>query len=123
MKRCADEQHTSGRADEKEMNHEITRTGTKHRRRTERSFLFRAGAHLSFRVASCGFVVAFFWLALVCPLRQSSAQSGVLVPSSRTDKPDERLLSLQVMNVDVLIDNQHARVRVRQAREPQLRSQ
>src|SRR5207237_10236327 len=36
------------------------------------------------------------------------------VPSSVSDRPDERVLSLQVMNVDVLIDNQHARVRVRQ---------
>jgi Ca-activated chloride channel family protein len=42
-----------------------------------------------------------------------SAQSGVLVPSTK-DKPDPATLSLQVMNVDVLIDNQHARVRVRQ---------
>src|SRR5436853_5867876 len=52
--------------------------------------------------------------ALCWPVPRSAAQSGVLVPSSRKDKPDESLLSLQVMNVDVLIDNQHARVRVRQ---------
>ena len=51
---------------------------------------------------------------VVCPLRRGAAQSGVLVPSSVSDRPDERVLSLQVMNVDVLIDNQHARVRVRQ---------
>ncbi len=91
------------------MNHEATRSHTKHRARTKRSHL---------RVGSCGFVVSFFILtllcALVCPLRRGAAQSGVLVPSSLKDKPDESLLSLQVMNVDVLIDNQHARVRVRQ---------
>ncbi len=36
------------------------------------------------------------------------------MPSSIKDKPDASLLSLQVMNVDVLIDNQHASVRVLQ---------
>lgn len=65
-----------------------------------------------------GLVCALFGLALgaaLCwPAQRSAAQSGVLVPSSLKDKPDEALLSLQVMNVDVLIDNQHARVRVRQ---------
>jgi Ca-activated chloride channel homolog len=52
--------------------------------------------------------------SFICPLRRGAAQSGVLVPSSVSDKPDERALSLQVMNVDVLVDNQQARVRVRQ---------
>src|SRR5689334_5230692 len=42
-----------------------------------------------------------------------SAQSGVLIPSS-SSKPDPKTLSLNVMNVDVLIDNQHARVKVLQ---------
>ena len=46
-------------------------------------------------------------------LRQSSAQSGVLIPSTST-KPDPATLALQLMNVDILIDNQHARVRVLQ---------
>lgn len=46
-------------------------------------------------------------------LRQSAAQSGVLIPST-SSRPDAATLSLQVMNVDVLIDNQHARVRVLQ---------
>src|SRR6266480_5423572 len=41
----------------------------------------------------------------------SRAQSGVLVPSS-TDKPDPSVLSLDEMTVNVLIDNQYARVRV-----------
>ncbi len=41
-----------------------------------------------------------------------SAQTGVLIPSSSSDKPDPKVLSLAVMNVDVLIDNQHATARV-----------
>ena len=41
-----------------------------------------------------------------------SAQTGVLIPSSLSDKPDPKVLSLAVMNVDILIDNQHATVRV-----------
>lgn len=56
-------------------------------------------------------------VALLLPLcftyRHSSAQSGVLIPSTG-NKPDPNILSLQVMNVDVLIDNQHARVKVMQ---------
>lgn len=47
------------------------------------------------------------------PFRSSRAQSGVLIPSTK-EKPDASILSLQVMNVDVLIDNQHATVRVLQ---------
>src|SRR5258706_3371108 len=45
--------------------------------------------------------------------RNGSAQSGALIPST-SDKPDPATLKLQVMKVDVLIDNQHARVRVLQ---------
>ncbi|MEN3327979.1 MAG: Ca-activated chloride channel [Acidobacteriota bacterium] len=52
-------------------------------------------------------------VALLVPYRHSSAQSGVLIPST-SNKPDPNTLSLQVMNVDVLIDNQHARVKVMQ---------
>ena len=46
----------------------------------------------------------------------ANAQSGVLIPSSQSDKPNPnpQVLSLQVMNVDVLIDNQHARVKITQ---------
>ena len=51
--------------------------------------------------------------ALCWSLRHGAAQSGVLIPST-SSKPDAATLSLQVMNVDVLIDNQHARVRVLQ---------
>ena len=53
-------------------------------------------------------------LPLLFPTDKGRAQSGVLIPSSVGDKPDESLLSLAVMNVDVLVDNQHARVRVLQ---------
>ena len=42
----------------------------------------------------------------------ASAQTGVLIPSSSSDKPDPKVLSLAVMNVDILIDNQQATVRV-----------
>src|SRR6266542_2989746 len=52
-------------------------------------------------------------LPFCLPFRHSSAQSGVLIPSTGS-KPDPNTLSLQAMNVDVLIDNQHARVKVLQ---------
>ena len=52
-------------------------------------------------------------LALITVSRLISAQSGVLIPSTG-NKPDPKTLSLNVMNVDVLIDNQHARVKVLQ---------
>src|SRR2546423_9658456 len=48
------------------------------------------------------------------PPSQGSAQSGVLIPSSIKAQPDDSILSLALMNVDVLVDNQHARVRVLQ---------
>src|SRR5215210_3655562 len=54
-----------------------------------------------------------FLLAMGLPLHPGRAQSGALIPSTK-EKPDASILSLQVMNVDVLIDNQHARVRVLQ---------
>src|SRR3989440_421343 len=53
-------------------------------------------------------------LPALSPLSQGSAQSGVLIPSSIKDQPDDSILSLALMNVDVLVDNQHARVRVLQ---------
>jgi len=56
---------------------------------------------------------AVILLPLLCPYRHGSAQSGVLIPST-SSKPDPNTLSLQMMNVDVLIDNQHARVKVLQ---------
>ena len=53
-------------------------------------------------------------LLALLPPPEGDAQSGVLIPSSVKDAPDPALLSLSLMNVDVLIDNQHARVRVLQ---------
>lgn len=58
-------------------------------------------------------IVVTLLLPLCFSYRHSSAQSGVLIPST-SSKPDPNTLSLQVMNVDVLIDNQHARVKVMQ---------
>jgi Ca-activated chloride channel family protein len=48
---------------------------------------------------------------LICSL--VSAQSGVLIPTSES-KPNAKILSLAVMNVEILIDNQHATVKVLQ---------
>src|SRR6266705_13020 len=50
-------------------------------------------------------------LTLVISPIAGRAQSGVLIPSS-TEKPDPSVLSLDEMSVNVLIDNQYARVRV-----------
>ena len=56
-------------------------------------------------------VVSAVKILLICSL--VSAQSGVLMllPS---EKPDAKILSLAVMNVEILIDNQHAVVQVQQ---------
>jgi Ca-activated chloride channel family protein len=43
----------------------------------------------------------------------SHAQSGVLIPSN-TDKPDPAVLALDEMSVQIVVDNQYARVRVMQ---------
>lgn len=43
----------------------------------------------------------------------ANAQSGVLV-STATNKPDDKILALQRMDVDILIDNNHANVKVEQ---------
>jgi Ca-activated chloride channel family protein len=59
------------------------------------------------------FLSILILLPLCWSLHRSSAQSGVLIPST-SDKPNPATLSLQSMKVDVLIDNQHARVRVLQ---------
>jgi len=67
----------------------------------------------SMRVKARIFIGLSLVTSLCWSLRQSAAQSGVLIPST-SSKPDAATLSLQVMNVDVLIDNQHARVRVLQ---------
>src|SRR5262249_21223014 len=49
-------------------------------------------------------------LMLLAP-SMARAQSGVLIPTS-TDKPNPSTLSLDEMTVNILIDNQYARVRV-----------
>lgn len=46
-------------------------------------------------------------------LFSAKAQSGVLIPTT-TNKPDEKILALQRMDVDILIDNQHASVKILQ---------
>ncbi|HMV46731.1 MAG TPA: VIT and VWA domain-containing protein [Blastocatellia bacterium] len=51
---------------------------------------------------------------LVLPAKGSRAQSGVLIPTTIKNTPDDSILSLPVMKVDVTIDNQHAQVRVLQ---------
>ena len=51
--------------------------------------------------------------ALTLPTIRSRAQSGVLIPSTKS-APDDSILSLPVMKVDVEIDNQHAHIRVLQ---------
>lgn len=51
---------------------------------------------------------------LVLPAVRSRAQSGVLIPTTIKNTPDNAILSLPVMKVDVTIDNQHAHVRVLQ---------
>jgi Ca-activated chloride channel family protein len=51
----------------------------------------------------------FPFFAFLLPL--ASAQSGVLIPLP-SEKPDAKILSLAAMNVEILIDNQHATVKV-----------
>jgi Ca-activated chloride channel family protein len=65
------------------------------------------------RKANLLLIVVALLLPLCFSYRRGAAQSGVLIPST-SSKPDPNTLSLQVMNVDVLIDNQHARVKVMQ---------
>src|SRR5215210_2880556 len=54
-----------------------------------------------------------FCIVLLAPLH-TEAQTGVLIPSSLKDKPDEKILSLQKMNIEICIDNQNATIRVLQ---------
>ncbi len=51
---------------------------------------------------------------LVLPAVRSRAQSAVLIPTTIKNTPDDSILSLPVMKVNVTIDNQHAHVRVLQ---------
>ncbi len=58
-----------------------------------------------------GISIAF---AALLPVNYTNAQSGALIPVSVKNEPDSSILSLQVMKVDVVIDNQHAWVKVLQ---------
>jgi Ca-activated chloride channel family protein len=51
--------------------------------------------------------------ALLLIATLAAAQSGVLIPLP-SEKPNPDVLSLAAMNVDILIDNQHATVKVMQ---------
>ncbi len=53
-------------------------------------------------------------LIFVVYLTATIAQTGVLIPVSKTDKPDEKILSLALMDVDICVDNQHATVKITQ---------
>ncbi|MDQ6788338.1 MAG: VIT and VWA domain-containing protein [Acidobacteriota bacterium] len=55
----------------------------------------------------CGLISSF----LVLPFYFVKAQSGVLIPLP-SEKPDAKILSLSVMNVEITIDNQHATVKI-----------
>ncbi len=60
-------------------------------------------------------IIAAFSVALIAiPFQLIRAQSGVLIPSSIKNQPDDKILSLGAMNVDICIDNQHATVKVTQ---------
>lgn len=63
-------------------------------------------------VAAMG--VALLLLSLPFPFERGQAQSGALIPTTLKNQPDPAILSLQTMQVDIRIDNQHARVRVLQ---------
>ena len=65
-------------------------------------------------IAVCSLVFGGLALALGLPAIRSRAQSGALIPVSVKNEPDSSILSLQIMKVDVVIDNQHARVKVLQ---------
>ncbi|NOT60563.1 MAG: VWA domain-containing protein, partial [Acidobacteria bacterium] len=61
-------------------------------------------------------VTAMLIYLLLAPPLKSRAQSGALIPTGK-DAPDASVLSLAEMSVNVLIDNQHAMVAVRQVFE------
>jgi Ca-activated chloride channel homolog len=64
-----------------------------------------------------GILISIFLLLpftfCLLPFAFALAQSGVLIPTSEK-KPNPKILSLAVMNVEILIDNQHATVKVLQ---------
>ncbi|MFC1474454.1 VIT and VWA domain-containing protein, partial [bacterium] len=52
-------------------------------------------------------------LALICTCR-AHAEAGVLIPISKKNEPDPKILALDKMEVQIEIDNQHAHVKVLQ---------
>nr|MDQ3798467.1 VIT and VWA domain-containing protein [Acidobacteriota bacterium] len=82
----------------------------------------RGTRNLQFIVHRSAFLVRLCLRPCLCALQiflifsLSLAQSGVLIPSTAfsTGKPDPKVLSLSVMNVEITIDNQHAAVKVLQ---------
>src|SRR5262245_19659183 len=69
---------------------------------------------IDFITAACLIAVCSIALLAYWPSLRAKAQSGALIPVSVKNEPDSSILSLQVMKVDVVIDNQHARVNVLQ---------
>lgn len=61
------------------------------------------------KIAFCSFLLLFL-------ASYTNAQTGVLIPLPK-DKPDEKMLSIQTMNVSLCVDNQTANVRVVQIYE------
>ncbi len=59
------------------------------------------------------FAAILLFSFLIFNFELTAAQSGVLIASG-ANKPDEKVLSLAVMNVDITIDNQHAVVKIMQ---------
>ena len=51
---------------------------------------------------------------IALPFQIIKAQTGVLIPTSNNNQPNDKILSLGAMNVDICIDNQHASVKVTQ---------
>lgn len=58
--------------------------------------------------------MVFLFLLLTCCSSNLLADAGVLIPSSEGNQPDPKKLSLADMRISVLVDNQTARVQVRQ---------
>jgi Ca-activated chloride channel family protein len=65
------------------------------------------------RVVLCGVGLLAVLTLAVFSIQRGAAQSGVLIHSN-ADAPDASKLSLAVMNVDVTVDNQLARVQIEQ---------
>lgn len=72
--------------------------------------VFKFSKRIKVTVNICTFLL-FAFIFLLLPFYFTSAQSGVLLPTSE-NKPNPKVLSLAVMNVEITIDNQHATVRL-----------